>query len=146
MSCSSYLLIYLIPKAKEGVEAKPLFFQSFSGSSDVYQAFQDYAPIPYMGIGGNTYTDLTPAKVKSVISGLENDIKEFEQGLANYVEAFNKMNTPSIDVANDFTSEYESRKQYIDQLKATTSTVKEILSWVEDLEYSDFEKAVAHTG
>lgn len=139
---SSYLNFYLVPKKREGVseEPKPLLFNSYSRASDVYTAFYENLRPAYIGSGDTTnYTELTAKDVRRVIDEVRKDLNNAETNLKNRMEAYKALSDKPTDEA---VYDYTSTKEYIEELKENIYDLEGIHTWIEDLEYSDFEKVL----
>lgn len=142
---SSYLNFYLVPKKKEGQEEepKPLLFQSWSRNSNVYQAFDENFSIVYVG-NKEAYTDITPSIVKDVIMCIEEDLEKVKKRLKEKVNLFKEVSISSLEIYENYQDDYLSTKEYIEDLEEQIADLRGILTWVSDLEYTDFEKVLAN--
>ena len=142
---SSYLNFYLVPKKKEGQEEepKPLLFQSWSRNSNVYQAFDESFSIVYVG-NKEAYTDITPSIVKDVIRCVEEDLEKVKKRLKEKVNLFKEVSISSLEIYENYQDDYLSTKEYIEDLEEQIADLRGILTWVSDLEYTDFDKVLAN--
>lgn len=142
---SSYLNFYLVPKKKEGQEEepKPLLFQSWSRNTSVYQAFDENLNIVYTG-NEKVYTEITPSKVKGVIEYIEEDLKKVKKRLKETIKLFKDTAITSLEVYESYQNDCLSTQEYIEELEEQIADLQGILTWVSDLEYTDFEKALAN--
>lgn len=142
---SSYLNFYLVPKKKEGQEEepKPLLFQSWSRNTSVYQAFDENLNIVYTG-NEKAYTEITPSKVKGVIEYIEEDLKKVKKRLKETIKLFKDTAITSLEVYESYQNDCLSTQEYIEELEEQIADLHGILTWVSDLEYTDFEKVLAN--
>lgn len=142
---SSYLNFYLVPKKKEGQEEepKPLLFQSWSRNTSVYQAFDENLNIVYTG-NEKVYTEITPSKVKGVIEYIEEDLKKVKKRLKETIKLFKDTAITSLEIYESYQNDCLSTQEYIEELEEQIADLQGILTWVSDLEYTDFEKVLAN--
>ena len=140
---SSYLTFYLI--SKEDDTKKPLSLWSYSGNSDVYQAFQKYANIAYIGLGETSnYTEITEHLINKVIKGLEEEIEEAKTELKDINSATGSITAINSDIYGNYLSCYAQKVKIIRELKSTLNEVHFINNTLEDLKYSSFSKMLAN--
>lgn len=136
---SSYLNFFLVPKRKEGQEEqKPMHLMSYSRSSDIYQTFYEELNPPFDG-GGNYFMELTKADIDRVITENKEHLRRTENHLNSRIQAYRTLYDK---VSEDAIEDYVSTSEYIEELKDTISTLKNISQIVYDLEFSDFEKVM----
>lgn len=137
---SSYLNFYLVPKKNK---EEKYHFLSYSRNNNIYRFFQEVLHPVFIGMEEPLqYQDLTVNDVKKVIEEVEKTIEEQESAQNALCEAFNTIENPGIEYQREYTNEYISNYEYISELEELVSELKGILSWMQDLEYSDFEKVL----
>ncbi len=155
---SSYLNFYLLPKKSKKsytytenggnieeeiklTEGKPLLFDSYSRSDDVYQSFNDTLNIAYAG-DEEKYTDVTLDDVKRVIDNFEVDIDKTKKRLeVNYKML--KEGGYHGELYVDIQSSEEYLQTQTDTLKRLRY-IQYLVSVCTDSICGDFEKVVAN--
>ena len=149
---SSYLTIYLVPKKTtskyvyqaekveeiEITKGIPLVYDSYSRSSDVYQAFWESLNPAYCG-NEEKYTELTPAKVEEVLSDKREYISKIEFRLNTLYEIL-KTSGYSEELFSEILSTSEHLKEEnkcLDSIKSIANIVNIIYEG-----YGDFEKVL----
>lgn len=139
---SSYLNIYLVPRTSEESKekSKPLLFTSFSRSTDIYQTLNDSLNVTYIGNDDEPkYMELTSDKLLSVVADEKDELAKTEKQLELRVQAYKELAKKDI---NECVDDYVQTKQYIDEKKELISQLETLQMFVQDLQYSDFEKAL----
>lgn len=149
---SSYLTIYLVPKKTaskyvyqaekveeiEITKGIPLVYDSYSRSSDVYQAFWGSLNPAYCG-NEEKYTELTPARVEEVLSDKREYISKIEFRLKTLYEML-KTGGYSEELFSEILSTSEHLKEEnecLDSIKSIANMVNVIYEG-----YGDFEKVL----
>lgn len=141
---SSYLNIYLVPKKKEGQEEqKPLLWNSYSRSTDIYQTFCEYSNVPFIGNGDTpNFSELTVEDISKISNSLREEIKKYQARVDREFEAAKKLGISDIEMINQVISEYGSSLEYLEEQKETLQEIMFIKDMVEEFEYSDFEPKI----
>jgi len=122
---------------------KPTALQSWSRNTNVYQAFDENFSIVYVG-NKEAYTDITPSTVKDVIECVEEDLKKVKKRLKETIKLFKDTAITSLEVYESYQNDCLSTQEYIEELEEQIADLRGILTWVSDLEYTDFEKVLAN--
>lgn len=142
---SSYLNFYLVPKKKKGQrkKQKPLLFNSINRANHIYGAFYNVLNPTFIGNDEEYhYSELTTDDVKRVISHIKEEIADTEKRFTRRIEAVKELKNLKGEELNDYVVDYLDTKEYIDELNEALSDVEHIKLWVEDIQYSDFEKVL----
>lgn len=136
---SSYLNFYLLPKKSENLpNPKPLRFVSYSRSCDIYRCFVDNLNVPYIGNDGeDKMLELSAGDVQEVLQDMRDSLMKVQERLALRMEACTKLGK---EISEDILEDYVSTTEYVNELKNTVSQIESIADWINELEYSDFEK------
>ena len=140
---SSYLNIYLVPKKRNEEDIpEPLLFMSYSRNSGVYQAC--WESIAYIGNGDSyQYTELTSELMSSII---EDEKKDLDTANKRYTDriAIAKEVSPTKEFLEELMEDSLATKEYIEELENTIKELENIASWVNNIQYSEFEKVLAN--
>ena len=139
---SSYLNFYLTPKKRKDTEKtpEPLCFNSYSRSFNIYRYFYEELNPAFIGNGEKAnYTEISVKDVEGVIHSVRSDLAHTEEKLQFTTEAYKQLSDKPIDEAVE---NYVSTQEYIKELKEDIAELEGIKSWMEGLEYSDFEEKV----
>lgn len=142
---SSYLNFYLVPKQKEESveESKPLLFNNYSRSTDVYKYFTEVLNIPFIGDGEEPECiKLLSNDVQKVLTKAKSDLFERKEILEIKVDAYRAFSIP--DSLETAVSEYIEDKNSISELQKTIYQIEEIESMVERvwLDCTDFKEVL----
>lgn len=137
---SSYLNIYLVKAKteKDNEDNKPILFDYYSRSSEVYQTLNEYLNIPYCS-DELKYKELSPEEMNEVLNEFEVDIKKAKQIL--------KVNYKMLKEGGSLSTLWEEIQQgerYIEELKQTKESLLFIKHIVDNchLDYTGFEKVL----
>ena len=140
---SSYLNIYLVPKKRNDEDIpEPLLFMSYSRNSGVYQAC--WKSIAYIGNGDSyQYTELTSELMSSIIEDEKKDLDTANKRQTDRI-AIAKEVSPTKEFLEDLIEDSLATKEYIEELENTIKELENIASWVNNIQYSEFEKVLAN--
>ena len=140
---SSYLNIYLVPKKRNDEDIpEPLLFMSYSRNSGVYQAC--WESIAYIGNGDSyQYTELTSELMSSILEEEKKDLDKFNKRYTDKITIAKEV-SPTKEFLEDLIEDSLSTKEYIEELKDTIKELENIASWVNNIQYSEFEKVLAN--
>lgn len=142
---SSYLNFYLVPKEREGdtIEPKPMRFVSYSRANEIYQRFRDIGVV-WCGSESDQYTKITSEDCERVVDDIKDDITRAEKRVENQTDLLSKLSNLNTGIIDEYAEDIYSTKEYIEELKEELTEARGILSWVSNLEFSDFEKVLAN--
>lgn len=142
---SSYLNFYLVPRKKKGQrkKQKPLLFHSINRANPIYGKFYETLNPTFIGNDEEYhYSELSYDDVKNVISSLKEDISETEKRFKRRIEAIKELKNIKDNELDDYVTDYLDTKDYLDELNEALTEIEYIGIWVDDIEYSDFEKVL----
>lgn len=140
---SSYLNIYLVPKKKNDEDIpEPLLFMSYSRNSGVYQAC--WESIAYIGNGDSyQYTELTSELISSILEKEKENLDKFNRRYTDKITIAKEV-SPTKEFLEDLIEDSLATKEYIEELENTIKELENIASWVNNIQYSEFEKVLAN--
>ena len=137
---SSYLTFYLVSKKDKANTKEPLAFLIYSRNSNIYQAFNNNIDIAYKGNDDKlNYTELTKDLVNKVVNAVKTDYDDTQKNFAARMDAYKSIKLEG-ETFDTYVEDFQSTTSYLEELKETIAQIEFIVSMVEDLEYSDFEK------
>ena len=138
---SSYLNFYLVPKKERSDIQKPLLFNSYSRSSDIYQAYYENIIPAFIGNDDERhYTELTKELSEYLVCELKKDIDKTKKNFEAKMKAYKELPKLEGEALDSYLEEATSTPEYINKLESTLHFAEFINNIIDDLEYSDFEK------
>lgn len=140
---SSYINLYLLPKQKEGdtITPKPLLLNSWSRSSNIYQAFYEHLNPVFAGNDEEPkYKEIKPSNLQALVLDLKHDLEAYKERIQAQTEIINSLKNISREILEEYRDEFMSSREYIKGLEDTIQFFESLYEILSDLEYSGFEK------